>query len=462
MPLAPSKDTLISAAGCDSIVTLTLNVNAAVTGSETVTICNNQLPYLWNGNTYNAAGTYKDTLISAAGCDSIVTLTLNVNAAVTGAQTITICNNQLPYTWNGNTYNAAGTYKDTLISTAGCDSIVTLTLNVNAAVTGSQTMTICNSQLPYTWNGNVYNAAGTYKDTLTSAAGCDSIVTLTLNVNTAVTGSETVTICNSQLPYTWNGNTYNAAGTYKDTLISASGCDSIVTLTLNVNAAVTGSQTVTICNNQLPYTWNGNVYNAAGTYKDTLISTSGCDSIVTLTLNVNAAVTGAQTVTICNNQLPYTWNGNTYNAAGTYKDTLIGASGCDSIVTLTLNVNAAVTGSQTVTICNSQLPYTWNGNTYNAAGTYKDTLISAAGCDSIVTLTLNVNAAVTGAQTVTICNSQLPYIWNGNTYNAAGTYKDTLISAAGCDSIVTLTLNVNAAVTGSATVTICNNQLPYL
>ncbi|WP_216823414.1 hypothetical protein, partial [Niastella vici] len=83
----------------------------------------------------------------------------------------------------------------------------------------------------------------------------------------------------------------------------------------------------------------------------------------------------------------------------------------------------------------------WNGNTYNAAGTYKDTLTSAAGCDSIITLTLNVNPTKTGAQTVTICNNQLPYIWNGNTYNAAGTYKDTLTSAAGCDSIVTLTLN---------------------
>ncbi len=184
---------------------LTLNVNPAVTGSQTATICANQLPYTWNGNTYNAAWNLQDdTLVNAAGCDSIVTLTLNVNPAVTGSQTATICANQLPYTWNGNTYNAAGTYKDTLINAAGCDSIVTLTLNVNPAVTGSQTATICANQLPYIWNGNTYNAAGTYKDTLVNAAGCDSIVTLTLNVNPAVTGSQTATICANQLPYTWN------------------------------------------------------------------------------------------------------------------------------------------------------------------------------------------------------------------------------------------------------------------
>src|SRR6185436_18032379 len=183
----------------------------------------------------------------------------------------------------------------------------------------------------------------------------------------------------------------------KDTLINAAGCDSIVTLTLTVKPNVTGSQTVSICTNQLPYTWNGNIYNAAGTYKDTLVSAAGCDSIITLTLTVKPNVTGAQTVNICNNQLPYSWNGNIYNAAGTYKDTLNSASGCDSIVTLTLTVKPAVTGAQTFNICAKQLPYTWNGNFYNAAGTYKDTLISASGCDSIVTLTLTVKSNVTGA-----------------------------------------------------------------
>jgi hypothetical protein len=456
------KDTLISAAGCDSIVTLTLNVNRAITGSQTITICNSQLPYLWNGKSFNVAGIYKDTLISTAGCDSIVTLTLNVNPAITGSQTATICNNQLPYTWNGKKYNAAGTYKDTLISVAGCDSIVTLTLNVNAVLTDSQTVTICNNQLPYTWNGKKYNASGTYKDTLTNSAGCDSLAILTLNINLAVTGSQIVTICNNQLPYTWNGNKYNGAGIYKDTLTNVAGCDSIVTLTLNVNAVLTDSQTVTICNNQLPYTWNGKKYNASGTYKDTLTNSAGCDSLAILTLNINLAVTGSQIVTICNNQLPYTWNGNKYNAAGTYKDTLTSVAGCDSIVTLTLNVNPIVTGLQTVTICNNQLPYLWNGKNYNAAGNYKDTLTGKAGCDSIATLTLNVNPVMTGSQTVTICNSQLPYLWNGKSLNAGGTYKDTLINAAGCDSIATLTLNVNPVVTGTQTTNVCSNQLPYI
>src|SRR5206468_3001846 len=143
----------ISAAGCDSIATLNLIVNAALTSTTNTTICISQLPYTWNGNTYNAAGSYNVTLVSAAGCDSIATLNLTVNPAVTSTTNTTICDNQLPYTWNGQTINASGTYTANLISAAGCDSVATLNLAVNATLTSTTNTTICTNQLPYTWNG---------------------------------------------------------------------------------------------------------------------------------------------------------------------------------------------------------------------------------------------------------------------------------------------------------------------
>jgi len=59
----------------------------------TVTICTNQLPYTWNSLSLAAAGTYSDTLTSAAGCDSIATLILNVNAVLRDTTTVTICTN---------------------------------------------------------------------------------------------------------------------------------------------------------------------------------------------------------------------------------------------------------------------------------------------------------------------------------------------------------------------------------
>src|SRR5439155_359889 len=144
-----------------------------------------------------------------------------------------------------------------------------------------------------------------------------------------------------------------------------------------------------------------------------------------------------------------------YTSAGSYVDSLITAGGCDSIATLILTVNPVLTSTDSVTICTNQLPYTWNGNSYTSAGTYTDSLITAAGCDSIATLILTVNPVLTTTDSVTICTNQLPYTWNGNSYTAAGTYTDSLITAAGCDSVATLVLTVNPVLTSTHSVTIC-------
>jgi G:T/U-mismatch repair DNA glycosylase len=452
---------LTSASGCDSIATLNLQINPAVTSNTTISICINQTPYTWNGQTYNISGTYSKTLTSGAGCDSIATLNLTVKPVATSTTNLSICTNQTPYTWNGQAYSITGTYTKTLTSASGCDSIATLNLTVNSTLTSSTNTTICNNQLPYTWNGQSYTAAGTYTKTLTSASGCDSIATLNLTVNTTLTSTTSTTICSSQLPYTWNGQSYTAAGTYSKTLTSISGCDSIVTLNLTVNSILTSTTNTAICNNQLPYIWNGQSYSAAGTYTKTLTSASGCDSIATLNLTLNPSVTSTTNISICTNETPYTWNGQTYTATGTYTKTLISADGCDSIATLNLVVKPVVTSVTNLSICTNQTPYTWNGQTYSTTGTYTKTLTSAAGCDSVATLNLTVNSTLSSTTNTTICTNQLPYTWNGQSYTAAGTYTKTLTSASGCDSIATLNLTVNTTLTSTTNVTICTNQLPY-
>jgi hypothetical protein len=110
----------------------------------------------------------------------------------------------------------------------------------SCVTTSSRTnITTCPSDLPFIWNGQVYNSEGSYNVILTNAAGCDSLATLNLTVNPITTSTTAVSICSSALPYSWNGNTYNASGSYNITLVNAEGCDSIVTLYLTVYALPT-------------------------------------------------------------------------------------------------------------------------------------------------------------------------------------------------------------------------------
>ena len=88
-------------AGCDSVAVLSLIVKNATSSATSVTRCSNQLPYVWNGTSYNAAGTYTYHTTNAVGCDSTATLILTVNNTSTSTTSVTRCSNQLPYVWNG-------------------------------------------------------------------------------------------------------------------------------------------------------------------------------------------------------------------------------------------------------------------------------------------------------------------------------------------------------------------------
>jgi gliding motility-associated-like protein len=453
--------TTVNAAGCDSMATLVLAINNTTTSTTNVTRCSNQLPYNWNGTNYNAAGTYTFSTINAAGCDSVATLVLTVSNTVTSTTTVVRCSNQLPYNWNGTNYNASGTYTFNTTNVAGCDSVATLVLTVSNTVTSTSNITLCPNQLPYNWNGVNYNSSGSYTFTTTNAAGCDSVATLVLTINNTTTSTTNVTRCSNQLPYLWNGTNYNAGGTYTFATTNASGCDSVATLVLTINNTTTSITSVTRCSNQLPYLWNGTNYNTGGTYTFTTTNASDCDSVATLVLTINNTTTSTTSVTRCSNQLPYLWNGTNYNASGTYTFTTTNAAGCDSVATLVLTINNATTSTTNVTRCSNQLPYLWNGTNYNASGTYTFTTTNAAGCDSVATLMLTINNTASSITNITRCSNQLPYLWNGTNYNAAGTYTFTTTNAAGCDSVATLVLTINNTATSITNVTRCSNQLPY-
>jgi gliding motility-associated-like protein len=134
-----------------------------------------------------------------------------------------------------------------------------------------------NSCKNYILNGQAYSSTGVYKQALTNAAGCDSIITLNLTIN-ILHETYNITSCKN---FTWNNHLYSTSGTYTDTLITTNGCDSIVTLNLTITVPLLTTVTQSICTGE-----SANGHTVSGTYVDTLIAINGCDSIVTLQLTV--------------------------------------------------------------------------------------------------------------------------------------------------------------------------------
>lgn len=228
--------------------------------------------YTLNNQTYNSTGTYSQTLLNAAGCDSVITLNLIIGGSLI-TTSATACNS---YLWEGINYNSSGLYTAAFIGANGCDSIRKLNLTIKNSTSSVRTISICEGQ---TYEG--HSVSGTYISTLTGANGCDSIRTLNLTVKQKAISTINAVICEGS---SFNG--YTNAGTYLDTYFGSNGCDSTRTLHLVVNPKKFKNLNVSFCEGNGVFAggmWQTN----SGIYKDTLLTSLGCDSIITTNLQIN-------------------------------------------------------------------------------------------------------------------------------------------------------------------------------
>ena len=457
------SDTLPTMTGCDSIVELQLFVDQVFRDTLEVATCINQLPYNWRDEEYFATGIYYDSLTSSlTGCDSIYVLNLTVNPSTAGEITITTLENNTPYLINDEYYDSTGVYTQHLTNVANCDSVLTIHLTVLYNVQSAIDSTICDSLLPFTWDGMVFTEAGIQDTIYQSVSGSDSVVAMTLYVKASSDSTITDTIVENNLPYTLNGVEYDTIGTYVQHLSNAVGCDSTLTLSLQVLYNVHNNKYATICLNHLPATWEGHVWTAAGTVIDTFLRADGTDSLVVKTLTVGMPTDTTIYDTLVENNLPYILNDSIYHETGDYQQVLTNKAGCDSTITLHLTVFYNEQTTLDSTICDDLLPFLWNEITFTSAGT-KDTLLHTThGADSLVTMTLTVNETTSSTITATILENDLPYMLNGIAYDSTDIYTQSFTNANNCDSTVTLDLTVFYNVETEMDSVICSDSLPLV
>lgn len=150
--------------------------------------------------------------------------------------------------------------------------------------------TICSGD-SLLFNNQYLSLTGTYQAVFSAKDGCDSIVFLNLLVSNLGSDSISVTTCDSYTLPSGSG-ILTTSGNYLDTLLSATGCDSLLYIDLTINQSITTSITDSGCGS---YTLPGSMslITASGQYFDTLQTANGCDSILDLNLtivNVDTAI----------------------------------------------------------------------------------------------------------------------------------------------------------------------------
>lgn len=527
-----------TAYNCDSTEILDLTIIKPVQGPVTEhTICANST-YRWNGQNITKEGTYTATLKAANGCDSIATLHVQVEELHRDEQTVKRCFGD-SYQWRGRTLTEANTYIDHSLSPNGCDSTFILHLSFYPDYTNIPlTAEICEGE-SYPFGDQTLTESGTYTRNLTSTAGCDSILHLTLTVNPVHDTILYDTICDSSLPYRWTvhnnytnkNQTFNILRptaeaqnvwhtTRQANLQTFKGCDSIVHLDLIVYPKVTNEVTLTLCPEQLPYQYceNGATMPVGATTwnkTETIPSRQfpmACDSVITYHITVSAENIQPITVRRCDDNLPYSYDYPALPAeathtrlltdireTGIYDDTVSIAGQCRTIYRLNFTVDKTYDNTlPQVDVCINNLPYSWRvtdkkGNSRTISINIPDdkvlpfdtlctaNLKSIHDCDSIVRLPLRVHPTYTTQVYDTICQKSLPYTWRDNKGTSlrqirltdirnSGQWKDpdwtyttdyNHHSQYNCDSLLTLHLTVYPTLTNEVTLTLCPEQLPY-
>lgn len=241
------KDSLfVSDDNCQTYVHLHVIVNPVSYTDLHDSLMPCQLPITWNGVTFSDFGTQTVTMTNTFGCDSIITMTVHWAPPVDSTTVYdTIVENQLPYHTHGLTFNEPGVQIATLHNQDGCDSIVTVHLYVHFNVTAEADSTICDNELPFVWNGATFTQNDTQTVVLTAHTGADSTLTMSVFVNPTSLTTFTDTTCQyaaySGFGFTLSEDETTISGftTLYRTESNIYNCDSVIELHLLITPVIT-------------------------------------------------------------------------------------------------------------------------------------------------------------------------------------------------------------------------------
>lgn len=402
------------------------------------------------------------------GCDSIEIVTVMALSTSMTALTFQSCEGET-FDYNGNALLPGTTTDFVYANAAGCDSMVTVTVTALQTSASSLSFQVCEGE-SFEYQGTVLQGGSTTEFILTNAAGCDSVVTVAVATLPTSATALTFQSCEGEA-VDYNGNAL-LLGTITDFVYPNSlGCDSVVTVTVTAIPTSVMVLTLQTCPGE-SLSYNGTLILAGTTMDFVFTNAQGCDSTVTVTVEAFEISTITIALSACAGETAL-YNGTTIPAGESETFTFLAASGCDSLVTVSVaenelpdfevETNASCaqvpTGSLTATaISNGQAPYEYSLDALNysatpvfsalEAGDYTVSIRDANGCQNTVEASISELAPlilVLDTAQVLPCNPQElrlePELVSGNLgtliyqWSTGETSPDILIGAAGSYSV---------------------------
>ncbi|MDX2135054.1 MAG: PKD domain-containing protein [Saprospiraceae bacterium] len=437
--LPPGWNVLIGAdtaglVGCGASAAVQLLVSAFVCpplGSTLAASACQGSAFTYQGVDVPAGQSQTFTFKTALGCDSLVTVqvtelshsdtTLNAGACVGRS-----------YTYEGVAIPAGQNQVFALKNRAGCDSLVTVSVAAwpNEAV--ALNVSACQGGV-YLYNGIPVPAGSTQLFAFTTALGCDSTVTVNVSAIPPPSSDLEVVICPGTT-YAYAGLELPAGETTAVTLRSAAGCDSLVAVSVDTFPGLTQTLNVSACAGD-SYNHFGMPVPAGSVQIFQYTTPAGCDSVVTVAVDALAEPTDTLFASACTGY-PFIYMGTPVPGGVTQDFVFKTVAGCDSTITVVVDERFPTVGTLDTVLCGADTLY-YQGTPVPAGESAVFMLANLAGCDSTLTINVGAFAPQSSFLSAGVCAGDT-FFYAGLVLLPGDTTAVVLTGANGCDSIVTV------------------------
>jgi len=436
-------DTLVNINGCDSLVMLDLTIHEDDENIQEETICEGTSFYFY-GTNYSETTQVFQTVPSSFGCDSTIMLDLTVIPSVYETVYFDVC--------PGDLIAGVELQNDTSINVIGvsallCDSTTTYQFTVLEEVETNLIFETCPEE-PVTHNEIAYPNPGTYYETLSASNGCDSLLVIDVRYYEVPPQFDMVSICQGE---SYNGIAINQDTTFEESIFSADGCIQQLYTEVTLLSDSNFEQEFISCPGQA---YNGTVYYSDTTFVENLLNIFGCDSTVTTTIQLETFIS-LDTVYLNSGDV---FNGVIYTENDLLEQDLQNIDGCDSLAITQILINPVLTGVVVVDLCPGE---TFDLFTPLQDTSYQTEHTASNGFDSITIFNLFVHPIFNMSNTLHVCEGDSILIYDNFEFEG-GTYTFEGTSIWGCDSISTTELIIDPLAETSNTAIICEGESIFL
>ncbi len=229
---------------------------------------------LFYGNYYHDEGEYFHT---TADCDSTIMLALGIRQNVLTPLESEICEGD-SILWGSEWLKETGLYARTLMASNGCDSIISLDLQVRPRDSSDLVLFLCFEDT-IVYNAEIYTQSGMYEVLLQNQESCDSLIQLEIRDIPNEYRNVEIQFCRGDSTL-YNGEWYSTEGMREVPLTNQRGCDSIILLNVVERDTLHEEENYMLCPDET-VTIEGEELDMSGSYPFYLSSQAGCDSVFT-------------------------------------------------------------------------------------------------------------------------------------------------------------------------------------